>query len=785
MVNYFPMSDTNTSVVAPTAAAGPNTGGGGAAVVLFEEEVPVHVRNMDREGVMQPLGICVSTSRLGSARMIHVRLTDPRDPFFLYTMSLHEDDYGRFKDMHELRVDFGNFPRDLVAMLAAAQPGAFPGAAAGYPGSPMGPMMPGTPGGAIHSSTISAAGGHHLQHHYAQTAEPSFHAQGLDATTGAPLATYNGIPIAPAPHVLSFVVQDGTNGTLRIMERTAFRALEHLSLQLVRQGDVGQKQHLAERFHFFQAQFLQTDAARRSENEYNQRRVNDLEAQLAAARGECQALQQEAAVASRDADAAATAQLTRLKDAHAEELRRLHAAHDADRALLVRERDADAQRTRTDAGKAEESYRQLVEKLRAAEALSARLQRDLELQTAQHTQLRQDHDLLVSEREDLQAFRRTATTEKVQADLHAATTHERLTHYEDLVRRRDEELQALRKHAEALDGTSRRLAEQLDDLKSRHGTATADLAKAHHIIAAQLQAIRSAKEKHTSVQHAQTTAEKQAQDKGLEVERLRLEQQAAKDRIEGMERNVQQLKDQLTRAEEANAALGAELRQNKDALLHMGRQVAAGPGAGLSLHRTWATGGVGGAFSGNTTLNATSASALGGGAGALGSSGAAGLTGVLSGIGGAAATSTAASSAGAGGSSLLLGGPTPAAMMREFARGHIPTSSASGAPLSSRPAASSTPRVNSGADALPTSSATGSAFRHLAGMPPLPQQGRQYMPPTSISGSPITGGSGHHHGDAKLNATSSSSVMASIDPIAMLRAAASGSAAGEASSYFP
>ena len=91
--------------------------------LLFENEIPIQMKLLDREEVCQPLQVTVSTGRGGPngiSRCVTVQVTDPRDPFFLYVMQLSEDEYGRFKENHELHVDFAGFPRDLVGMLNSA-----------------------------------------------------------------------------------------------------------------------------------------------------------------------------------------------------------------------------------------------------------------------------------------------------------------------------------------------------------------------------------------------------------------------------------------------------------------------------------------------------------------------------------------------------------------------------------------------------------------------------------------------------------------------------------------
>jgi spindle assembly abnormal protein 6 len=108
------------SVPAAPAHAGVMTGLS-APVTHFDEEVQVHVRILDREEVSQPLGVAVASGTIGTARCVSVRVTDPRDPFFLYSMTLSENDYGRFKESHELHVDWNGFPQDLISLLSASR----------------------------------------------------------------------------------------------------------------------------------------------------------------------------------------------------------------------------------------------------------------------------------------------------------------------------------------------------------------------------------------------------------------------------------------------------------------------------------------------------------------------------------------------------------------------------------------------------------------------------------------------------------------------------------------
>lgn len=59
------------------------------------------------------------------------------------------------------------------------------------------------------------------------------------------------------PYKMTFTLHRGdpNRATLRVIEPTQFKTVEHLSVQLIRQGDVGQKHYLAERFQHFASAF--------------------------------------------------------------------------------------------------------------------------------------------------------------------------------------------------------------------------------------------------------------------------------------------------------------------------------------------------------------------------------------------------------------------------------------------------------------------------------------------------------------------------------------------------
>ncbi|XP_011404281.1 PREDICTED: spindle assembly abnormal protein 6 homolog [Amphimedon queenslandica] len=88
--------------------------------VLFEKPLPVTVKKGDREECQSNVGITILfntiTSPISKKELI-VRLTDEKDPFFLYTLTINEDDFQQLKAQQGLLVDFATFPQKFIDLL--------------------------------------------------------------------------------------------------------------------------------------------------------------------------------------------------------------------------------------------------------------------------------------------------------------------------------------------------------------------------------------------------------------------------------------------------------------------------------------------------------------------------------------------------------------------------------------------------------------------------------------------------------------------------------------------
>ncbi|KAF4709132.1 Spindle assembly abnormal protein 6, partial [Perkinsus olseni] len=119
------------------------TGGGGAVAgaavyaseneqVLYARDVRVRIRPQEREEYSANLTLKLSLQTASSSSSsgsgtraavpssgaLMITITDGRDPFFLYTLSLAETDYHTLKTEQRLLVDFQNFPKMITELVA-------------------------------------------------------------------------------------------------------------------------------------------------------------------------------------------------------------------------------------------------------------------------------------------------------------------------------------------------------------------------------------------------------------------------------------------------------------------------------------------------------------------------------------------------------------------------------------------------------------------------------------------------------------------------------------------
>jgi spindle assembly abnormal protein 6 len=480
----------------------------GDSGTLFDSNVPVFTKQQDREEVLKQLGVCIICGRGGAngvSRSVSVRITDPTDPFFLFTMELLEDDYGAFKQRMELLVDFLGFPKYLVSML-----------------------------------------------------------QGVS----------NGSP----HHIVSFVIdsKNSSHGILRILEKTDFRTVEHISLDTTKQGDVGQKRYLAEKFIFFEQAFHRSEGERALETRSLTTQLSDCRDDLEAARRERDELKERLRLEASVAESGQLSAVAKLSDEHAREVKRLQQQFDHERSTLLAKLDAVQSTAVSDCKQKDLEIAALRTQCAALETSEINLKSSLRISTETLKTKTYELEQLQSSNDELLAFRASATRSMSDKELQHVQTTERLRNALENLRGKDEELKALRSQYEKQDNYLRILNDQNQQATKKIDTSEASLQKAHYIIANQIQTIRSLKEKQTSTASELQATQALVSERNSAIERLRSEGQLSNEKIDLLQKKVSDLKDQLQKLDESNAATAAQLKQSQDALIHMQRHASVG-----------------------------------------------------------------------------------------------------------------------------------------------------------------------------------------------------------------
>lgn len=475
---------------------------------LLETVVTVSSRLHAHETQVRPLGVYVRAGRGGPngvTRVVLVRLTDPADPFFLFELELLEDDYGAFKQRLELLVDFSGFPRYLVAMLRDIAEGASP--------YELSFVLNGAAGGAAAS--------------------------------------------------------DAGRGTLRVLEATDFKTVEHISLVLLRQGDAGLKRYLAERFQHFEHAYHAAESARVASTTALQDEVDRLRGANSGLHASLRKAEEEMRFMATDAEKAQLAALNRLRDHHTKEISTARESFDKKVEQLTHAVEEKARQLRETTNEKDAMLTQLRGRVTEVEAAVTSL--ESQLRTAQDTAAVQDKELaaLREMNEELASFKAEATKAMSENELNYVTLAERLRGTGTALQNREEKLTALQAHYERQDEYIRILAEQNKQQADRVREAEKSLDKAHHIIATQLQSIKNVKDRYHIAMDQLRSQEALLQEREGGARRLQDELTAATQRVQELLRKNNELRDQLERTNTAREQLVQEVKLSQQALLRL------------------------------------------------------------------------------------------------------------------------------------------------------------------------------------------------------------------------
>ncbi|KAK7200860.1 hypothetical protein NESM_000144600 [Novymonas esmeraldas] len=373
---------------------------------------------------------------------------------------------------------------------------------------------------------------------------------------------------------LSFVLNtatsaDASRGTLRVLETTDFKTVEHISLVLLRQGDAGLKRYLAERFQHYEQSYRAAEASRVATTADLQAKVEELHTTVETLRERLREAEEQRRFMSTDAEKEQLAALNRLRDQHAKEMNSIRAACDKKVEQLTHAADDAARQLRLSTSEHDTATAELRAHAASLEASVTTLQS--QLRSAHDTAGVQARELstLREMNEELANFKAEATKAMSENELNYVTLTERLRGTSTVLHSREEKVAALQAHYEKQDEYIRILAEQNKQQADRVREAEKNLDKAHHIITNQLQAIKNVKDRYRIAADQLRSQEALLQERDGSMRRLQEEAAAATERVHELLRKNNDLREQLETTNNTREQLVQEVKLSQQALLRL------------------------------------------------------------------------------------------------------------------------------------------------------------------------------------------------------------------------
>lgn len=87
---------------------------------LYETNIPVRVKNHDREDLSAPLDIKIqlhAPPNQITQQVLTIELSDSENPYFYFNFECSEADYPHLKQELQVLIDFQQFPGEIIKLL--------------------------------------------------------------------------------------------------------------------------------------------------------------------------------------------------------------------------------------------------------------------------------------------------------------------------------------------------------------------------------------------------------------------------------------------------------------------------------------------------------------------------------------------------------------------------------------------------------------------------------------------------------------------------------------------
>ncbi|CCW63708.1 unnamed protein product [Phytomonas sp. EM1] len=411
-----------------------------------------------------------------------------------------------------------------------------------------------------------------------------------------------GITQGTSPFQISFAVHanDASRGTLRIIEITSFKTVEHISLILIRQGDTGQKTYLAQRFRHFEQAFLQCNSERKEEGERAHQMIQDLKHRVEGLTEANRSLKEELRVLTAQSEKDKLTSLNTLREVHQNDMEVLRNSYE-DKLKDAQNKVSNIEQHLKENNQTKDA---IIDELRKRSEASETTLKSLRLDN-KHLEETRDAQQLELEKlrkllQELKMYQMEATSVISENKLNYVSLSERLRSSLASLQSKEEELETAKSHLQKQDSYINMLNKQNEQLTTQLQHVGKSLDKANYIIGNQLQTIKNTKERFKVATEQLRTHQALLSEQENASIRVKKELASYQDHVQSLQVKNNELREQLQKTDEHREKLSQELKQTQMALLHLQRSTSV-------TGRHWSSwGSVKGSLSPGLTSNATS-----------------------------------------------------------------------------------------------------------------------------------------------------------------------------------
>lgn len=386
----------------------------------------------------------------------------------------------------------------------------------------------------------------------------------------------HGIDNSTLPYVVTFLAHgpESSRGILRIIENTPFRTMEQLSLCLVRQGDAGQKKHLAERFQYFECAYRKGTAAWKSERDRLKNSLEDTRRKLDDITESYQTLQER----QRSSE-------TCKENEHSRTISSIRTQHNLEMKTEAEKHSAEVKALQDDFNR---SQQELLSNLRQKDDLLQHLQDRCSEQDTQYVQLDGKYRLIEatasSLESEVQSLRQTSIELKKSydesleslrgKDLALATLSERLNGLTAALVAKSSEFDSLKEQHDQQNTLVSSLTSQNKQLSENIKTLEKNIEKAHYIIGTQLQSLKTLKDRYRIATEQIQTQEQLLSERQITLTRVKEELENTKEKMFRVEQRDEKLEADLEKSSSTQEKLHTELQNMREALKTLGKSTS-------------------------------------------------------------------------------------------------------------------------------------------------------------------------------------------------------------------